>query len=154
MRTLGLLADMCSLLLVQAFGTLALEVAAVAGVQTRAALLQMQDVIDGAVEEFAVVRNHHQHARIAAQPLLQPQHRVEVEVIGRLVQQQQIRRRHQRSREVQPPAPAAGKLGDGFCMIVRLEAQPVQQAPGTRAAIVASHRVDAMVRSRGGGVIA
>ena len=71
-RALGLLLRERRLLLVQAFGALAFEVAVVAGVQARAALLQMQHVIDRAVEEFSIVRNDPKRARIAAQPLFEP----------------------------------------------------------------------------------
>jgi hypothetical protein len=73
----------------------------------------MQRVRGDLVEELAIVRDQQQRARVPEQPLLQPQHRVEVEVVGRLVEQQQVRRRHQRAGQVQAHAPAAGEFLDG-----------------------------------------
>ena len=46
---------------------------------------------------------------------LQPLGRLEVEVVGRLVQQQQVRRAHQQLRQRDPRAPAAGELGRRAC---------------------------------------
>ena len=65
--------------------------------------------------------------RIAAEPALEPDDRVEVEVVGRLVEQQQVRRAHQRAREVEPHAPAAGELGDAPLEVCRA------RSPGRRA---------------------
>jgi hypothetical protein len=45
------------------------------------------------------VRDHHQCALIIAQPLLEPDHRVEVEVVGRFVEQQHIRVGRQRGHD-------------------------------------------------------
>jgi hypothetical protein len=44
---------------------------------------------------------------ILSQPVLEPQHGVQVEVIGRLVEQQKIGTAHQRLREIQAHAPSA-----------------------------------------------
>ena len=63
-----------------------------------------------------------------AEPVLEPQHGVEVEVVGRLVQQQEVRTAHQRLREVQPHPPAAGKARHGI-----RRAAP-RESPGRRAA--------------------
>ena len=64
--------------------------------------------------EIAVVRDDEQRPGIALEPLLEPDDGVEVEVVGRLVEQEQLRRAHQRLREIQTHAPAAEKLEAGF----------------------------------------
>jgi hypothetical protein len=77
------------------------------------ALVQVQRVGAHAVQELAVVRDHQQRAGVLEQPLLKPQHRVQVEVVGGLIEQQQVRRRHQRPGDVEAHAPAAGELPTG-----------------------------------------
>ena len=52
-------------------------------------------------------------ARIVRQMVLQPQRAFEVEIVGRLVQQQQIGRRKQRRRQRHAHPPAAGKFRAG-----------------------------------------
>ena len=65
---------------------------------------------------------------IALEPVLEPDDGVEVEVVGRLVEQQQLRRAHQRLREVQPHAPAAGEARDRALQLFVPEAQADEQA--------------------------
>ena len=48
---------------------------------------------------------------IFAQPRLEPQRAFHVEVVGRLVQQKQVRLGEQRRRHGDPHAPSAGELG-------------------------------------------
>ena len=52
-----------------------------------------------AVQKMAVVRDHDQHAFVIAQIFLQPVHRIEVQVVGRLVQQQNGRLAEERLRQ-------------------------------------------------------
>jgi len=47
---------------------------------------EVADGIDGRVEELAVMRDQHDRSFVAAQPLLQPEDRVKVEVVGGFVQ--------------------------------------------------------------------
>ena len=72
----------------------------------------MDDAVDDAVEEIAVVRDEQQRAGIAREPVLEPQHGIEVEVVGGLVEQQEVRAAHQRLREIEPHPPAAGESRD------------------------------------------
>ena len=55
----------------------------------------------------------HHRAAIALQEILQPQHAFEVEIVGGLVQQQQIGRGEQDRRQRHAHAPAAGKFRQG-----------------------------------------
>ena len=86
-----------------------------------------------AVEEVAVVRDDEQRAGVALEPVLQPDDGVEVEVVGRLVEQQQVGRAHQRLREVQAHAPAAGEARHRLLHLLVREAQAEQQLLGARA---------------------
>ena len=61
-------------------------------------------------------------------------------MVGRLVEQQQVRGAHQRLREVEPHAPAAGEARHGLRDLLARETQAVQQLLGARA-----HRVGAGV---------
>ena len=71
----------------------------------------MQDVIDGVVQQFAVVADDDGGVRVLPQPRFQPQRALQVEVVGRLVEQQQVGRGEQRGGQRHPHPPAAGKLG-------------------------------------------
>jgi len=79
------------------------------------------------------VGDDHQRARIARQPFFQPDDRVEVEVVGRFVQQHQVGRRHQRLRQRQPHLPAAREARHRIVELCGLEAQAEQQRLGARA---------------------
>ena len=103
-------------------------------------------VVGHAVEEIAVVGDEEQRAGVAHEPFLEPQHGVEVEMIGRLVEQQQIRAAHQRLREVEAHPPSAGKASDGLAVPPLGEAQPRQQRRGARAGGVAADLVEAVMQ--------
>ena len=114
-------------------------------------VLDLQDAPAGGVDEVAVVGNHQQGTGVLLQPLLQPQGRVQVQVIGRLVQQQHIRGRHQCPGQVEANTPAAGEVPHRPPGGVRVETQALQQALGPplgtvtvhvlQLAVHASHRV-------------
>ena len=74
MGALGLFLLERDLLLFELLGALPLETGVVADVELGATLVQVQRVRTDAIEELAVVRDHHQHAGIFQQPLFQPQH--------------------------------------------------------------------------------
>jgi hypothetical protein len=66
-------------------------------------------------------------AVVALEPGFQPDQRVQVQVVGGLVQQQQVGRAHQRARQLQAHAPAAREAVDRRVELVGLEAQAQQQ---------------------------
>ena len=113
-------------------GALALEGRIVARIALELAVVDMHDDVDHAVEEVAIMRDHHQRAGIALQPVFQPDDCVQVQMVGRLVQQQQVGRAHQRLRQVQAHAPAAGKAGDRLAHLLLAEAQAGQQLLAAR----------------------
>ena len=63
----------------------------VAGEWDPAAAIQLQDPLGHLVEEIAVVCDRHDRALVLAEEALQPFDRFGVEVVGRLVQQEQVR---------------------------------------------------------------
>src|SRR5690606_4897318 len=140
MPDLALLPLVHGLLLRELRGTLFLEGGVVAGVSLHLALLDVHDTVDCAIEELAIVRDHEQRAAIAAQPLLEPHHRIEIEMIGRLIQQQQVGATHQRLGDVQPYTPAARERADRPHFILGREAEAVHQAGRPAAGIVAADR--------------
>ena len=92
------------------------------------------------------MRDQEQRARIARQPPLEPQHRVEVEMIGRLVEQQQVGAAHQRLCEIEAHAPAAGEFRDRPCEVAGRETQARKQARGARRRRVAVDGLDTGMR--------
>ena len=90
---------------------LLLEVARVAARPRREpAAIELDDARGERGEEGAVVGDEQERAGIAAQVLLEPADRVDVEMVGRLVEQQQVRLGDQRAAEQRAAAPAAGQL--------------------------------------------
>ncbi|MDT4856780.1 hypothetical protein FQZ97_911830 [compost metagenome] len=127
MRALRLLLFVRLLLLRQAFGAGALEGRVAAAVERQLALLQVHHVIDHRIEEVAVVGDQQQGAGVALEPLFQPEDRVQVEVVGRFVEQQQLGRAHQRLGQVEAHPPAAGEVADAAIHLLAGEAETGQQ---------------------------
>ena len=64
------------------------------------------------IQEFSVVRNDNDGGFLLLQETFKPDDRVNVQMVGRLVQQKQIGRTHERTGQRDSVSPAAGKLGD------------------------------------------
>ena len=94
--------------------------AVVADVVGQLAQVEIGDARDDRVEEVAVVRDEDDRVRIGAEILLEPVARLEIEVVGRLVEQQQVRTAEQQLGERDAHLPAAGE---------RL-ARPLARRPG------------------------
>ena len=90
MRYAFLLAFIHRLLLRQTGGALYFKRTVVAGVLEHALLFDMNNFIDDRIEEVAVVRDQDQRALIALQPFFQPDNGIEIEVVSRFVEQQQV----------------------------------------------------------------
>jgi len=113
------------------------ELRVVAAVPLDLLVFQMQRNIADRIEKFAVVRDHDQRARIAMQPVFEPDDGVEVQVVGRFVEQQQIRAAHQCLGEIQAHAPAARETAHARACLVEREAEAEQQCFGARRRRVA-----------------
>ena len=109
-------------------GDLALgQVAVVAALVDRDLLLgevELDDASDGARQELPVVADDHGRAAQTCHELLEPLQAVEVEVVGRLVEQQHVVAREQQRRE-----PGPGRLPTGQRGHRRLDVDPEAQ-PG------------------------
>ncbi|CAJ0800102.1 hypothetical protein LMG18090_03947 [Ralstonia mannitolilytica] len=127
MRDLLLLPCVGGFLLRHLLQALRLELRVVAAVALELLLLDVQRDVAHGVEEFPVVRDHHQRAGIPREPVFQPDHGIQVEVVRRFVEQQQVGRTHQRLREVQPHAPAAGEARHRLRGLRHREAEAEQQ---------------------------
>ncbi len=74
------------------------------------AAVELEDPAGDVVEEVTVVRDRDDRALVLGQVLLEPRDRLGVEVVGRLVQQQQVGRAQQQATQRDAPALAAGEL--------------------------------------------
>ena len=83
-----------------------------------------EDVGGDAVEEPAIVRDHDGAAGELQQRVLERAQRVDVEVVGRLVQQQQVAAGAQQLRQVDAVALAAREVGDALLLVAALEVEP------------------------------
>ena len=103
------LLDAALLLQLALLGKLALELVVAAAPEGQLLLVEMHDRVDRAVEQVAVVRDQQHGMRIFRDIVLQPQRAFEVEIVGRLVEQQQVRLRKQHGGQRHAHAPAAGE---------------------------------------------
>ena len=90
-----------------------------------AVLLVVHHVLRDVVEEDRVVRDDHRRDRLVGEVLHvlgEPRDAVDVDVVGRLVEQQQLGLLEHRARERQPHAPAARQRADRAPHQVLLEA--------------------------------
>ncbi len=99
------------------------------------------------------MRHQQNAAGIARQILLKPEYRFQVEVIGRLIEQQQVGPVHQRARQVEAHAPAAGEAVYRAFQRVAGEAQPVQQLRGTRLGAIAINSLKVLLGFEPRGVM-
>ncbi len=80
----------------------------ISGVEFETAMLQMQDELRHVVEQIAVVGDDDHRAAIALQIVFKPQYAFKIEIVRRLVEQQQIRRGEKHRRQRHAHAPSAG----------------------------------------------
>ncbi len=79
--------------------------------------------LDDPIQEVPVVRHDHQGAAESAEPFLQPGQAVQVQVVGRLVHQQDVRLLQQDLGQRRAVAPPAGQLVDRARTMRLVEAQ-------------------------------
>ncbi len=89
------------------------------------ATVQFQNPCGQVLQECTVVGDEQYGAVEAGQRLLEPGDGADVQVVGRLVQQQQVRLRNQRLGQQHASPPAAGQLGE---RLVGRQLQPAQGA--------------------------
>ena len=113
-----------------------------AAVTDQLALADFDDAADKLVEELAVVRDDENRAGIALQILLEPEQRLQVEMVGRLVQQQQVRLLRQQPGQVRPHHPAAAHLARGPVEILLAEAEAGEDLLGLGFEAIAAQLVE------------
>jgi hypothetical protein len=116
--------------------------------------VHLQQAGGDAIEERPVVRDRHRGAPPGAQVLLQPVQGAFVEVVGRLVQQQHLRRGRQDGRQPQPDPFPAGETAHGAAAVDQTQPEPVQGAFHPRVGVIAAaqledrHQVPVLGRGR------
>src|SRR5690606_12385721 len=110
------------------------------------AALEVKDRIDHIVEEVAFVTDHDQRSGVGLEEGFQPQRCLEIEVVGRLVQQQNVGCGEQQGCKRDAHLPAAGKAVQRLCLHLFVEAQPEQDASGTRGGGVCVDRQKAIIK--------
>src|SRR6478672_10171032 len=95
-------------------------------------LLERENVLYGIVEQVAVVADDDHGRRVAGEMVLEPQGAFEIEIIGRLVKQQEIGLREQCCGERDAHAPAAGELRAGALLVLMREPKPSEDRGGAR----------------------
>ncbi len=119
------------LLLLQRQRPALLEFGIAARVAGEPALVDMHRDARNGIEKFAVVRNDQQGPGVTRQPVLQPHQRIEIEVVGRFVQQHAVAGLKQSLREGQAHAPAPGEASHRLTKLRRREPEAEQQRLGT-----------------------
>ena len=104
------------------------ERAVVPGVEGDPATDDQGNVVHDGIEELPVVGDEQQGPGVAPQPAFQPDHRIEVEVVRGLVEQEEVRGGDEGAGErgAHPPAPGEGVQTPR--PVVRREAEPAQDA--------------------------
>ena len=113
------LLDAAFLLQLALLGKLALELVVAAAPEGQLLLVEMHDRVDRAVQQVAVVRDQKHRMRIFRDIVLKPQRAFEVEIVGRLVEQQQVGLRKEHGGQRHAHAPAAGE-GRGRALLRRV----------------------------------
>ena len=104
------------------------------------AAVELEDPARGVVEEVAIVRHRDHGAGKALQELLEPLHALGVEVVGRLVEQQQVGLRQQQPAERDAALLAAGEHVD--LLLPRRQAQRVGRDLELVGAAGVEHRLE------------
>ena len=102
-------------------GTFLQVVIVVAAIGEDAVLVHLQDAVADVVQEIAVVGHHQQGHTAALQVVLQPLDHVDVEVVGRLVENKHLRLVNQESCQGDALHLATAQLFDGLVIVCNLE---------------------------------
>ena len=109
---------------------LAHELIVGAGVIGQLAVFQMQDCADRTVQQFAVVGNDQHGVGVFYQIGLEPQRAFQIQIVGRLVQQQVIGFGKQHSGQSHPHPPATGKGRAGHVLFLGVKPQTLEDRGG------------------------
>ena len=121
-------------------------VAVVAGVVGQRPQRQIGDARDDRVEEEPVVRDEDDRVRVAGQVGLEPVARVEIEVVGRLVEQQQVGPAEQQLRQREAHLPAARERVGRLLERRVGEAEPAEHGRDLQVDAVAVAQAEAILQ--------
>ena len=110
------------------------------------AAIELEDPAGDVVEEVAIVRDRDDGARVVLEEALEPRHRFGVEVVGRFVEQQQIRRQQQQPAQRDAAPLAARQRRD--VGVRRRQPQRVHREIETRVEVPRVGGVDAILQLR------
>src|SRR5690606_2160098 len=94
-------------LLVDPFAPHFLEVVVGARIQSQLAAIEVEDRIDDAIEQVAIMADDQHRVRIGGEITFEPQRAFEVEVVRRLVEEQQLGLEEENGRQSNAHTPAA-----------------------------------------------
>src|SRR5262245_50278380 len=92
----------------------------------------MQDVLGNTVQQIALVAHHDEACPIEFEEGFEPQRRLEIEMVGWLVEQQQVWLGEQQRRKCHTHAPSAGERVERPMLRLLVEAQAGEDARGPR----------------------
>ncbi len=101
----------------------------VAGVNRDLALVDVGDVVDEPLHERAVVADDQDRSVVGAQERLEPSHRLQVQVVGGLVEQQHVGLAQQQLRQREPHEPPSRELARVPLQVALPEPEPHQHGP-------------------------
>ena len=132
------------------------ELVVVAGVEPEALVPDFGDLVDRDVEKVAVVRDQHEGVRIVLQIFFQPVAGFEIEMVRRLVEQQQVGLLQKKLGEGEAHLPSAGEFVGQARPVFFREAQAHQDASDfgfDRVAVAGAEFVFDAVVAVGDGVV-
>ena len=103
---------------------------------------ELDHTLGNGVDEIAIVRNEQQSPGPGRELLLEPQNRIDVEVVGWLVKYQDVRLRQQQPGEGRPHLPATGHLGQWSVHVRRGKAQTAENPPSLGLDLVATELLE------------
>ena len=133
--------------------------AVVAAVKFHPAVIQLHNALDNAIQKIAVMRYGEHGALVMVDIILQPFDGLHVQMVGRLVQQQDIGFAQDHHRQADAGLFASGKRGEGLAALGGGDMQAVGHLGQTGFAAVAAQHVKARMQrviaaQQGFGVLA
>src|SRR6266404_3384522 len=90
----------------------------------------MEDLVYRGIEQIAVMADDDHRARIVREMVFEPERAFEIEIVGRLVQQQKIGSCKQRRGERDAHSPAAGKFRTWPCLLCGRKSEAAENRSG------------------------
>jgi hypothetical protein len=102
----------------RALGPLPRKGIVIAAIEREPTAFDMEDEVGDIIQEIALMADHDQTAAIGFEEGLQPHRGLEIEMVRRLVEQQQIGLREQQRRQRDAHAPATGETVERLMLLL------------------------------------